>query len=183
MAFLVQDDLGAVAGANAYIDVAYFKEYHDDRGRADAYGTSTDGQIKAAVVMATAYLDGRFQFVGWRQQLGSQTTQWPRFNAVDNDFAYVSGIPPEVKDATAEYALRALPGIVSSPTENTLAPDPTVSDSGALVNESRVKVGPIEEDVKFSESGRYRMPPYPFADMILKKRGLVIMGGTMVRGA
>lgn len=183
MTFNLQDDTGSVAGANAYIDVAYFKDYHGTRGRADEYGAATDQQIQAAIVMATGYLDGRFQFVGWRQQLGTQTTQWPRYSAVDNDYVYVTGIPSEVKDATAEYAMRALPGLVVTPTANTLNPDPEVSDTGAYVEESIVKVGPIEEAIRYSGGGQYRFPPYPFADMILKKRGLVISGRELVRGA
>jgi hypothetical protein len=181
--FLLQNDNGSTAGANAYIPVSYLQEYLADRARSDQIAGATVEQLQAAVVMATAYLDGRFQFIGWRQQLGTQTTQWPRYNAVDNDYAYVQGIPVEVKDATCEYAVRALVGLVESPTANTLNPDPALSDTGALMNESHVKVGPIEEDIKFSGAGQYRLPPYPFADMILKKRGLVIMGGTMVRGA
>lgn len=182
MAFVLQNDLGTAVGANAYIDVAYFKEYHDDRGRADAYGAATDQQIQAAVIQATAYLDGRFNFVGYRNQ-SDQPTQWPRYDALDNDFIYVSGIPREVRDATAEYALRALPGVVSTPTANTLLPDPSRSDSGALVQESRVKVGPIEEEYQFSSRGQYTLPPYPYADMLLKKRGLVYMSNTLVLGA
>lgn len=182
MAFTLQNDQGTVAGANAYIDVVYFKGYHDDRGRADAYGAATDTQIQAAIVQATWYLDGRFQFIGWRQQ-SDQSTQWPRYDALDNDYQYVNGVPREVKDATAEYALRALPGIVATPTSNTLLPDPARSETGAVVQESKQKVGPIEEVVRYSGGGAYSMPPYPYADMILKKRGLVVAGGTFVRGA
>jgi hypothetical protein len=127
-------------------------------------------------------MDGRFQFIGWRQQIQSQTTQWPRYNAVDNDSAYVVGIPAEVKDACCEYALRALVGVAQAVPTNTLNPDPTVSDTGAFVEERMVRVGPIEEQYRFSGLGAYRFPPYPYADMIMKKRGLVLMGNSLVRG-
>lgn len=183
MAFTLQDDTGGVADANAYVDVVYFKEYHDDRGRTDEYGAATDGQIQAAIVAATAYLDGRFEFIGWRQNLGSQTTAWPRYNAVDNDFAYVNGIPREVKDATCEYAMRALPGVVSTPTANTLLPDPEVSETGARIEEEILKAGPVEIATRYAAGGLYVMPPYPYADMILRKRGLVLSGRTLTRGA
>jgi hypothetical protein len=183
MAFLIQDNNGTVVGANSYIPVAYLQEYLADRARSDQIAGATAEQLQAAIIMATAYLDGRFQFIGWRQNLGLQTTQWPRFDAIDNDYAYIQDIPSEVKDATCEYAVRALPGVLSTPTTNTLNPDPAVSDTGALMEEHIVRVGPIEEAQRFSGAGAYRMPPYPFADMILKKRGLVVMGNTLVRAA
>lgn len=183
MSFNLQDDTGSVALANAYVDAAFLQGYAVDQGRADVVGGATEAQLEAAIVQATAYLDGRFQFIGWRLQLGTQTTQWPRYNAVDNDYAYVTGIPVEVKYATCEYAMRALPGITSTPTANVLNPDPFVADTGARIEEHVVRVGPIEEALRFGGGGLYQLPPYPYADMILKRRGLVYAGGTVVRGA
>lgn len=172
MPFIVQTNYGDAAGANAYLTVAEFKAYHDDRGQ--AYGSVTDSAIEQAIVKATSYLDGRFSFVGTKSYGRPQSTAWPRTNAVDVDGDTVFGVPQEVKNACAEYALRAL----TAP----LAPDPLRDSSGATVVSRSETLGPLSESYTFAAGGSFRMPKYPAGDNWLRKSGLLEAGGETVRG-
>ena len=170
MAFTVQNDIGTQAGANSYVTSTEFKEYHKDRGNSvSAYSTS---QIQAAIVRATDYLDLRFAYIGERSQ-SPQDTEWPRTNAFDIEEDLVNGVPTEVKEATYEYALISLSA--------TINPIPLRDDTGQTVTRKKERVGPIEEDTRYTEGPVFTMPKYPPADLKLIRRGLVIQGGTMRR--
>lgn len=173
MSLIVQDDTGSVVGANAYIDVDYFKNYHDDRGQ-DYSAADSDQKLEQAIIRATDYLDNRFNFVGKRYQGRSQSTEWPRSNARDRDGYYVRGIPPEVKEACAEYALRAIGA--------DLSPDPVRDDTGALIASKSEAVGPLSESVTYVSGASFAMPNYPVADQKLLRAGLTRTGGTVLRG-
>jgi hypothetical protein len=171
MAFSVQDDGGTIDGANAYITVDEFKTYHRDRGNSWSGGS---GAIQDAIVVATDYLDTRFQFVGDRKSV-SQRTQWPRVDAIDRDGNARSGVPVEVEEACAEYALIAL--------SSTLNPTPTRDDTGQPVEMSRKKVGPLEKEIRYGGGGAvFQLPKYPIADQKLRAAGLVVSGRDIVRG-
>lgn len=174
MALIVQDNTGSVAGANAYITVAEFNAYHDDRGGDYSGAAADDEAIEAAIVRATDYLDQRFTFVGKKRRGRDQTTEWPRSDARDRDQHYVNDIPPEVKEACAEYALRALAA--------ELNPDPERNASGVAVLSKSEAVGPISESVTFVGGAVFQMPKYPAADQKLVRAGLVRSGGTLLRG-
>lgn len=171
MALVTQDDTGTVVGANSYIDVAYFKSYHDERG--NVYGTPTDDLIAQKIIVATDYVDARFNYVGQCLAGRNQTTMWPRLSAFDQNRLAILGIPQEVKEATAEYALRALTG--------DLNPDPERDLSGATIQSKSEGVGPITESVTFVGGATFQMPRYPVADQKLKRAGLVRSGGTLLR--
>ena len=172
MALILQNTDGTVAGANAYITVQQFKDYHADRG-ADT-SAFDDEAIEAAVIRATDYLDQRFNFVGKKRLGRDQTTEWPRSDARDRDSYYINGIPPEVKEACCEYALRALAA--------ELNPDPERNASGLAVLSKSEAVGPISESVTFVGGAVFQMPKYPAADQKLVRAGLVRSGGTLLRG-
>ena len=171
MAFTVQDDNGSVAGANAYISVDELKAYHADRGN-DLSG-KTDPDLEKAIVRATDYLDHRFNFVGKRLTL-DQPTQWPRSSAYDRDRYIVNGVPKAVKEATAEYALRAL-------TLAALNPDPTADETGRAVQAKSSEVGSIKESVTYAQGAVFQLPRYPAADQRLRKTGLTRSGGDLLR--
>jgi hypothetical protein len=171
MAFTIQNDLGTVAGANAYLSVADFKAYCDDRGM--AYSSYADPVIEKAIVKATDYIDRRFRYKSVRLQTSGQRTQWPRLDVFDADSTLIHGIPQAVKDACAEYAHRAL--------STTLLADPSREDNGQQVSMKSETVGPITETTQYSGSG-FQLPRYPTADMILTQAGLVVVGNTVVRG-
>jgi hypothetical protein len=107
----------------------------------------------------------RFNYKGYRL-LEEQTTAWPRTGACDRDGYYVTGIPTAVKQATAEYALRAL--------SSALAPDPVVHETGVGIKSMSEGTGPIKEAVEFVDGGAFRLPRYPAADLKLRTAGLLM---------
>ena len=177
MAFIVQDDSGGVVDANAYIDATFFKDYHKDRGHDLPSGSST-GVIQRAIVRATDFLDVKFDFIGDRL-LSDQTTEWPRLDAQDKDGRVVNGVPPEVQEATAEYALISLRMEIdeNKNPQDSINPTPERDATGQPVRRRASRVGPISEDVSFSVGGVsgsvFEMPRYPIADEKLRQRGLI----------
>lgn len=171
---IVQDDTGTVEGANGYISVADFKAYHDARGA--VYSDYEDAAIESGIIRATDYLDSRFTFVGRRLNGRDQSTEWPRSGAKDRDGYPVTGLPPEVLDACAEYAIRAL--------ATDLNPDPERDDYGRIIASTSVKVGPISESASYADGAPFSLPAYPAADRKLMAVGLVRSGNQvpMVRG-
>lgn len=171
MAFIVQNDTGTAVDANSYQTVAGFRAYAADHGF-DAT-TYLDPAVQVALVNATTYVDRRFRYLGRKLNGRDQTTQWPRINAYDRDREYIDGVPREVKDATSEYAQRALTG--------SLSPDTTFDVGGVVISKSE-KVGPIEESVTYAQGGAAIFPRYPLADAILTGSGLTVSGGNISRG-
>jgi len=136
MPFVVQDDTGLIADANAYISVQYFKDYHIDRSNGivdPATGVDfTDSKIQGAIVVATDYINAKPCFVTG-SLTDTQTTIFP----LDNG----QGIPKSVKNATAEYALAQLfGGIELSAGFEVL---------NRWITSERSKVGPIEEEITY----------------------------------
>jgi hypothetical protein len=155
MSFTVEDGTG-LENANALIDVAFADAYFTDRGIA-AWTGDTETVKKPAIVRATDYLNNRFKFLGTKYK-EEQALEFPR--VYDGD----PQMPVKMKQAVAEYALRALTTV--------LAPDPTVDATGGKVVEKKEKVGPIEESTRYEEGVSIALlKPYPAADMLL--RGLV----------
>lgn len=159
MAFTVQDETGLVADANAYVSVLEFKAYHDDRG--GDYSAFTDTQIEQAIVRATDYVDSRFAFIGRRRNdtNPAQATEWPRVG-VSPQF---DGIPAEVKEATSEYALRAL--------QASLLPDPDQDGTGQRLQSKSVQAGSVSVSKTYFAGGA--LPTYPQADLKLRRAGLL----------
>lgn len=169
MAFTVQDDTGSVADANAYIDVAFFAAYHLDRGLTV---TGTTAEQQAAIVKATDYMDQRFTFIGEKPNQ-AQSTDWPRLDAEDSDDNLRTGVPVEVKEACAEYALIAQ--------TSTLNPTPDRDSTGVQVQSREDTVGPITEKREYSGGASFTSPKYPVADQKLMLAGLVVVGRVMRR--
>lgn len=169
MAFSVQDDAGSVADANAYLTVASFKSYHDDRG--NDYLTYSDDEIERAIVAGSDYLDSRWCFIGTRCT-AEQSTAWPRRDAVDSSGFTRTGIIADVTEAAAEYAFIALSG--------ELNPTPDRDSTGRDVVSKREKVGSIEEETKYAGSALYAPPEYPVADR--KLRRVITASGWSDRG-
>lgn len=168
MSFTLQDDNGSITTANAYITVAYFKSYCDDR--AISYAGFSDTAIQAAIVLATDYVDTRFDYKGKRLNGRQQPTEFPRSNCYDADRRLVIGIPVEVKDAVSEYAHRALSA--------ELNPDPVRDETGQTVTYSSETVGPVTEVKSYSASSGFSLPHYPAADLKLKRAGLTTSSGS-----
>ncbi len=174
MTLNVQDSTGLVAEANGYLSVADFTAYHATRGNSIGSPSPSNGDIETAIVRATDYIDQRFNFVGRALEGRRQTTAWPRIGALDRDRNLVSGVPPEVKEACAEYALRALTAALN--------PDPERDSTGAAIASKSETVGPISESVSYVGGAVFTMPKYPAADQKLIRSGLVRTGGDVFRG-
>lgn len=157
MAFTVEDGTG-LEDSNALIPVAFADSYFADRGIVAWTGDETTIK-QPAIIRATDYLCKRFTFLGDKFD-EDQALEFPR----SYDDPLVAEMPVKMKQAVAEYALRALSA--------TLAPDPVVSDTGGQVIEKREKLGPLEEATRYAEGVAIAViKPYPAADLLL--RGLV----------
>lgn len=166
MAFTVQGDT-PVAGANAYIDVAFHRAYWQDRGV--DLSSVTDADLQVDIIKGTQYLDLRFEYVGERLSR-DQDTEWPRQFAYNDRGDYVTGLPLAVKQATSEYSYR----VRTAP----LLADPTYDESGRPLKSKQETVGPLTEKYEYEAHGVFQMPDYPQADRILIARGLVRGGLT-----
>lgn len=199
MAFTVEDGTG-VPAANAYADVSFVNDYHGDRnhGAWQTFGTS---QKEKAIIRATDYLEKRFslKFKGHRSDPTGQSLSWPRRDVFDEDdylLVHSDEIPKELKQATAEYAIRAI--LIGE-----LAPDPprqaqsqdfntTTPQSGDILRgplkKSSVNVGrgaveqakeyfTQQEINQFSDRNSFAggmvdtstIPEYPGADLLLRR--------------
>jgi hypothetical protein len=145
MAIVVEDGTG-LSTAESYITVAYADDYHSDRAQTTWDGSDEDKE--AALRRALAYLDGRYgpRFNGLRKLGRDQALMWPRVGATDSEGWVIDSdvIPPELKRAQAEAALRELeePGF--------LAPDVSTAGSVTMVRE---KVGPLETETQYAATG------------------------------
>jgi len=165
MAFEVQTQAGTLT-ANAYCSVQFFKDYHSDRGNTIP-STAGNKDIERAIVRASDYLDGRFNFIGEKVQT-EQRLKWPRLDAEDRFSRVRFGVPHEVQEACADYALISL--------SSTLNPTPTRDDTGRVVQSKFEKTDVLEERTVYVDGGRFEMPRYPVADNKLKSSGLVVRG-------
>lgn len=176
MAFIVEDG-SIVAGANAYIDVAFYKSYWNDRG---GHGNHSDEQKQAAIIIATQYVDNNF---AWRGDVinDDQPLDWPRSGVYDDENRALDNdtIPNRLKYAVAEYTKRQL--------NLDIQPDVQYSlESGALTSISQEVVGAVKESKNFDvATGRYfGLKRYPSADNWLRgltKGGVVGSFGSLRR--
>ena len=157
MAFTLEVGTG-VEGANAYIDVSYYRTHHSDRGNT-AHTDFTDSDTSSAIIRASEYVDKRFgqMFVGLRKTK-RQGLEWPRLDAFDADGYLLSGpddIPRNLEKAVAEYALRALICGVLAPDPILPVPKQDLTDSSGVrdtdvitgeVTRLRDRIGPLEEE-------------------------------------
>lgn len=160
MAFTVEDGTG-IDGANAYAAVADADTHFTDRGETTWTSAST-AQKQQALIKATDYIEARFgrRFLGQRE-FTTQDLSFPRLYLYDREGDAVEGIPDKLKKACFEYALRALSA--------SLWNEPEMNPKGKLVTE-RVKVGPIEEDTRYSFiADTPQIKPVPAADRLLQE--------------
>jgi hypothetical protein len=173
MAFTVEDGTGVV-DANSYAAVADADAYFLERGVTGWAGT--DDQKETWLIQATDYIEMRFgrRFLGEKEFPDTpQGLSFPRTGIEDVDGNEIEGIPLCLMRATYEYANRARVAV--------LAPDPVFETNGRLLVGKRTKVGPIETDLKYAQSGAGSSAPtfrpYPAADALLRPL-LAAVGGT-----
>ena len=165
------DTVGSGTTANAD---ATAEEEIGDRMVAEAKEKGTPGNdVVTTTTVANASWSSSTLVGGGDVQV-PQPLAFPRRNLFDRDGIEVSGIPTKLKQATAEYAVRAA--------SSTLSPDPTIDESGKATVRNREKVGPIEEERQFEEGGSssYILRPYPAADRLLLD--YIASAGRVIRG-
>ena len=165
MAFTVQTDDGLTAGANSYDSVANYESYWTDRG-VDLSSYTTE-QKEASLIQGTFYVDNRYDYIGYRLNGFSQTTEWPRGDAwvlVGNTWEKIEGVPQCVKNACFEYAYRNLTG-------TDLQPD---GNAEGAIKKKKEQVGPLSEETEYCGCGSTGGTiAYPSADNWLENSGLV----------
>jgi len=164
MAFLVQNDNGTIADANAYIDVVFADAYFVDRGDEDWAGFSTT-EKQAFIVLATDYLDFRYRYIGERHTT-KQTTEWPRSNVIDESQEIRdTEIVPKIREACAILANKAGAGVSLFPDED--------FDPAGPVSSIREKVDVLEEAKTYAVNGSGanfgRTPSFPKIDRMLRE--------------
>lgn len=173
MAFVVEDGSG-LPDSTAYISVAAFQSYHTDRG--NDFSLYSVAQIQQAIIRATDYIDrrNRGKFVGIRT-LETQAREWPRVDAYYFDGRVAIGIVSEIREATAEYALRGL--------GESLAPDPVYDERNQVVTGVDVVVGPLRESIQYASSGAVQpvlFRDYPEVDALFAE---LVEAGVRLRRA
>ncbi|WP_062390939.1 DnaT-like ssDNA-binding protein [Pseudomonas abietaniphila] len=143
---------GTVAAADAY-----------HAARANIAWTGDDAAKQAALIRASAYIDGKYQaqtncgrweslFSGVKTGGRAQSLQWPRTGATDNEGHAIppDEVPIEIEQAAYEAALREIV------TPGSLSPDYVASQAV-----KREKVGPLETEyaVRDAASGATSVRP------------------------
>ena len=176
MAFVEQDDTGLIANANAYISLVEMRAYWLDRGTDLA--AVADADLEAAIILATAYMDFRYPFLGYMLNDPTlQFTQWPRqevYYAYPNAATQVTGLPRQIKEVCAELAQIAR-------TEALFQPSTTVGQPGGLRRTVDV-VGPLREEREYFGTGSTVTRKFPKADsMLVAARLVTVNTSQMVR--
>ena len=141
--------MSLTVGEDTYIAVADADAYFAARN-VTGWTSAPSVAREAALLQATAYIDGSYAFRGRVADPG-QSLSWPRRDAVDSEGRLLSGIPHRVEHATAELALSHSPE--------------TWPASRKRREGAARKVGPIEVDyMPDAVSGR----SFPVIDLLMK---------------
>lgn len=139
-----------------------------------AKGTAGNGIITTTTVTAASWSSATL--LGGGDVAVPQALSFPRINLLDREGLRVLGIPEKLRQATAEYAVRAVSSTI------TLMPDPIIDDTGRTVVSKREVVGPVEEETKYEAGGALSqvLRPYPTADRLLSE--YIASTGRIFRG-
>lgn len=146
-----------------------------DRFLAVAQEKGTPGNAVATTTDIAAASWTAATLLGGSDLNDPQALSFPRLDLFDREGIRIIGMPVKLLQATAEYAVRAVDG-------TKLTPDPTVDESGQVVVQTKVRVGPITTETRFAEGGVLNqiLKPFPAADRLLiaflKTPGKVIRG-------
>ena len=165
----IEHGTGTVANADVTAQ-AFF----DDTMLVSAQASGTAGNSIATTETLT---NGSWNFPtlnGGSDRAQGQPLSFPRVSLFDRDGIRIIGMPDQLLQATAEYAVRARSSI--------LAPDPTLDALGGTVIRLKEKIGPLETDTEYASgtAGSGALPAYPAADRLL--RDYIRSGGRLIRG-
>lgn len=160
MAVVVENGTG-MSNANSYLSRDNANTYHADRLN-DLWTDSDDAVKDAALIKATQFLDAEYggKFKG-SKKVATQALMWPRVEATDRagDDVASDSVPQQIKDATAELALRAI-------TTGNLSPDEKRG--------GRIKSQTLGELSVTYEDGAPSGTAFKFVDQILRS----LIGGS-----
>lgn len=198
MAFTEETGVG-VAGANAYVSVAFVDGHHTDRGAtawlfSDTAGAVaiTTAQKESAIIRATDHIDRVYgnAFKGYKGT-DAQGLQWPRTGAYGPSGYTLLNVPNQLQRATAEYALRALLYGVLTPDPPPKGPRQDFTQGAALpvygegegeIVSVREKVGPLETEVRYNKDSAGSLARHPAADLMLRDLLISNRNTEIVRG-
>jgi hypothetical protein len=132
VALIVETGAG-LPNADALISVAFADAYHQALG--NTAWTGDDAAKEGAIRRATAFMSNSYVWAGNRTKGRAQSLAWPRAGVEDAECygIKIDEIPIEVKNATAEVALREL-----------VSPGSMNPDFTASAAVKREKVGQLE---------------------------------------
>lgn len=129
---IVVEDGTIVANANAYIDIAFARQYALDRG---VTLSIVDDEVAAMIIKATDFLESfACDYQGSKTDPDNQELQWPRIDVYfdDSETAFASdAIPKNLKKAQAAAVIAVSQG---------LSLLPNIQPSDYVIEET---VGPI----------------------------------------
>jgi hypothetical protein len=169
-----EDGTGEDPTANSYVTLAEAQAYWDNL-RFDWTVYAPNAVLESALIKATNWIELKYRnnFIGYRLLYNEQPLSWPRGCAYLYS-APIEGVPVQVKNATFEYAKLELTQVGG------LNPVPTGFDAtGQLLQESMVKVGPIEKMVKYETGSATVLRSYPTIDGMLSE--LLMWSGGVIR--
>lgn len=160
MAFIPEDGTG-VTGANSYCNVAYADAYFALAGNT-TWAALDNTKKEQALYKGSQYIDiawgSVFPGSRWSE---TQGLAWPR-KLCCNDA--VPSFPGSLQTACCEYAVRA--------SVAPLLPDPVFDESGRQPTLQKSKVGPLEEEIRWSGSeglgDHVEFKPYPLPDGMMR---------------
>jgi hypothetical protein len=139
-------------GKDSYLSLQDADAYWDNHNHNERWQQASEQEKEAALREATRYVDNRYTWIGKHPGSSGQVLSWPRMNAVDKQGRLRTGIPQEVKDATAYLAQQSLEGGLLAP-----------QDRGGRINRVQADTVVVEWD-KSAPS----QPTYDYADLLLK---------------
>lgn len=157
MAFIVENGAG-LADANSFASVEYADEYFADRMNGTWAKLTMDAK-KAALLRATAYVCGQYEFKGVRRS-AKQGLCFPRTGVTDPANNPVVGVPDCILIVTCELAVRASAG--------PLIQDPVVDEGGRPIKMKQLRAGPLHKTIEYAGPGEYvEMSRYPAVDALM----------------
>jgi hypothetical protein len=167
MALIVEDGTGLL-DSNGYCDIEFISGYLTDRGRATEWLALSEDEQSSAIIRATDYIEKRFGSLFTGEVLvEEQALSFPRVDL---------GLPLKIKQATAEYAIRATTGSLLS--------------DGLLPSVKRLKekVDVIETETEYLDKRASNtsylvsdLPSYPEADLLIEPFLRSRTSGTLYR--
>lgn len=155
--------MALTVGEDTYISLADADTYWTNYAGGTNWASATDAEKEQALRQATQYVDKSYTWRGHHPGSSSQLLSWPRNMVVDGQGRTRTGIPQEVKDATAYLAEQALDGAILTAKER----------GGKIKN---VKAGSVS--VEFGDNAPGQRT-FPYADLLLSD--LTIGGKNSVR--